>query len=145
MLKSEVSNIQNKRWTLFPAQTPAVTAHSVLLQAQGRSILRSSESPMCYPRGGKRRETGKHGGWGRRGMWSTTGGERLWPQLPIQLPSHTVNEKYSGGEGEKEAASPPPNRLPYPVKFSGIWGWVEGRDLIGYVGNGGGVRVAATL
>lgn len=48
-------------------------------------------------------------GWGRMGMWSTIGGERVWLQSPIQLLSHSVNEKHTEGERERERGCEEPS------------------------------------
>lgn len=74
----------------------------------------------------------------------------MGPQSLIQLLLHTVNEKHKSGEREGEAQRSPPSSAPtcsLPLSVQSDWsrfrGWVEERHLIGLLGVGGGLSVAA--
>lgn len=86
--------------------------------------------------------------WGRLGMWSAIGGERVWLQSTIQLLSRTVNETHKEGEREREreAVRNPPSPALHAVPLSlsnqihlpSGAGWRTGIWL-----DGGGLSLAA--
>lgn len=102
---------------------------------------------MCCPGGGG----GSRPIWG--GQWGEVEPGERQRDLPLgekgcdcsrPCNCHILSMRNIKEQREREKGWEDPHHLPCPIRHTGLRGWMEERDVIGWTGDGGGLTVTAT-